>query len=86
MEAEGSLGFEAAKGRQTIGMGRSRRAMGVESTKESFSDDGELQQRWRANVTTVKVAPASKSDDEQAKATSTANNLAATANDSARSS
>ena len=38
-------------------------------------------QRWRAKATAV-----SKSDDEQAKATSMVNDLAATANDSARSS
>ena len=35
VEAEGSLGFEAAKGRRTIGVGGSRRAVGAESTKGS---------------------------------------------------
>ena len=35
VEAEGSLGFEAVKGRRTVGVGGSRRAMGAESAKGS---------------------------------------------------
>ena len=54
--------------------------------RSSFSDDGALQRRQQANATTVKATTTSKSDDEQAKATSTANDLVATTNDSARSS
>ena len=49
--------------------------------RSSFSDDNEQMRRWRAKVTA-----ASKSDDEQAKVTSTANDLVARANDSERSS
>ena len=52
----------------------------------SKCDDSEQMRRRRAKATMVKVTTASKSDNEQAKATSTANDLAATANDSARSS
>ena len=58
VEAEGSLGFEAAKGRRTVGVGGSQRVVGVEVSvwegaemllgfdrrrRSSFSDDGELQ-------------------------------------------
>ena len=51
------------------------------ATTASKCDDSEQMRRRRAKATAV-----SKSDDEQAKVTSTANDLAARANDSARSS
>ena len=58
VEAEGSLGFEATKGRRTVGVGGSRRVVGAEASvwegaemslgfdqrrRSSFSDDGEPQ-------------------------------------------
>ena len=71
-----ALVWEGAE--MSLGFDRQRRA--------SFSDDGKQKRRRRANATMVKAMTASKSDNEQAKATSTANDLAATVNDSVRSS
>ena len=69
MEAEGSLGFEAVKGRWTVGVGGSWRVVGAESAKGSSSVGVGGSQNvagvWSA--TTVSKSDDGKSDDGKQK-------------------